>query len=144
VEIFGVGSPELVLILVIMLLIFGPGKLPQMGAKLGDAVRQMRRATRDFSQEMDAARQAIEGPVSEITPLGVPACGVKQPLQDVTQPLQEIGTTATTLVQAVQAARNPGRAIRESVFKEMNRTDELEERQTDAAAAQGEPLESAF
>ena len=133
-EIFGVGSPELVLILVIMLLVFGPGKLPQMGAKLGDAVRQMRRATRDFSREVDAARQAIEGPVSEI----------KQPLQDVTQPLQEIGTMATTLVQAVQAAKNPGRAIRESVFKEMNRTDEPEERQADVAATQGEPLESSF
>ena len=133
-EIFGVGSPELVLILVIMLLVFGPGKLPEMGAKLGDAVRQMRRATSDFSREVDSARQAIEGPVSEIT----------QPLQDVAQPLQELGTTATTLAQAVQVARNPGKAIRESVFKEMNRTDEPEERQAEVAAVQGEALESSF
>ena len=133
-EIFGVGSPELVLILVILLLVFGPGKLPEMGAKLGDAVRQMRRATRDFSREVDSARQAIEGPMSEIT----------QPLQDVAQPFQEIGTSAVTLVQAVQAVRNPGKAIRESVFKEMNRIDEPEERQADVAAVQAEAVETPF
>lgn len=41
---FGVGMPELIIILVIMLVIFGPAKLPQLGASLGGAIRGFRKA----------------------------------------------------------------------------------------------------
>lgn len=41
---FGFGMPELVIILVIMLVIFGPGKLPQLGASLGGAIRNFKKA----------------------------------------------------------------------------------------------------
>lgn len=44
---FGFGMPELILILVICLVIFGPGKLPQLGSSLGDAIRGFRRATEE-------------------------------------------------------------------------------------------------
>lgn len=37
------GVPELVIILVIMLLIFGAGKLPQVGSSLGKAIHSFRR-----------------------------------------------------------------------------------------------------
>lgn len=42
---FGIGMPELIIILVIMLVIFGPGKLPQLGASLGGAIRSFKKAT---------------------------------------------------------------------------------------------------
>ena len=41
---FGIGMPELIIILVIMLVIFGPGKLPQLGASLGGAIRSFKKA----------------------------------------------------------------------------------------------------
>lgn len=41
---FGFGTPELVIILVIMLVIFGPGKLPQLGSSLGGAIRSFKKA----------------------------------------------------------------------------------------------------
>ena len=41
---FGVGMPELIVILVIMLLVVGPAKLPQLGASLGGAIRGFRKA----------------------------------------------------------------------------------------------------
>lgn len=44
---FGFGMPELVIILVIMLVIFGPGKLPQLGASLGGAIRGFRKAAEE-------------------------------------------------------------------------------------------------
>jgi len=42
---FGFGMPQLILILVIMLVIFGPGKLPQLGASLGSAIRNFKKAS---------------------------------------------------------------------------------------------------
>jgi len=42
---FGLGMPELILILIIALVIFGPSKLPEMGASVGKAIREFRNAT---------------------------------------------------------------------------------------------------
>ena len=42
---FGLGMPELILILVIALVIFGPSKLPEMGASVGKVIREFRSAT---------------------------------------------------------------------------------------------------
>jgi sec-independent protein translocase protein TatA len=41
---FGLGMQELVIILVIALVIFGPTKLPQIGSGLGKAIRDFKRA----------------------------------------------------------------------------------------------------
>lgn len=41
---FGLGMPELIVILVIVLLVFGVGKLPQVGDGLGKAIRGFRRS----------------------------------------------------------------------------------------------------
>ena len=44
---FGLGMPELLVILVIILIIFGAGKLPQIGAGLGTGIRNFRKATKE-------------------------------------------------------------------------------------------------
>ncbi len=41
---FGIGIQELLVILVIALVIFGPGKLPQIGSGLGKAIRDFKKA----------------------------------------------------------------------------------------------------
>ena len=41
---FGIGVQELVIILVIALVVFGPSKLPQIGSGLGKAIRDFRKA----------------------------------------------------------------------------------------------------
>jgi sec-independent protein translocase protein TatA len=43
------GFPEIAVILLIALLVFGPKRLPEIGRSLGKAVREMRRVARDFS-----------------------------------------------------------------------------------------------
>jgi sec-independent protein translocase protein TatA len=43
----GVGAPELVVILVVALLIFGPSRLAEIGSSLGKAVRDFRKALQD-------------------------------------------------------------------------------------------------
>ena len=47
---FGIGMPELIIILVIILIIFGAGKLPEIGAGMGKAIRNFKGATKDDEQ----------------------------------------------------------------------------------------------
>jgi sec-independent protein translocase protein TatA len=42
---FGIGMPELLVILVIILIIFGAGKLPEIGAGLGKGIKNFKKAT---------------------------------------------------------------------------------------------------
>lgn len=41
----GIGMPELIVILVIVLVIFGAGKLPEIGAGMGKAIKNFKKAT---------------------------------------------------------------------------------------------------
>jgi len=42
---FGFGMPELIVILVIILVVFGAGKLPEIGGALGKSIRNFKRAS---------------------------------------------------------------------------------------------------
>jgi len=48
-----IGGAELVLILVLALLLFGPRRLPQIGRTLGKAVSDLRKATTDFKTNLE-------------------------------------------------------------------------------------------
>ena len=52
---YSIGIPELVLILVIALVVFGPGKLPEIGKAVGKSLREFRSAsTEDNTKTIDA------------------------------------------------------------------------------------------
>jgi sec-independent protein translocase protein TatA len=42
---FGIGMPELIIILVIIMIIFGAGRLPEIGSGLGKGIRNFKKAT---------------------------------------------------------------------------------------------------
>ena len=44
---FGIGLPELLIILVIILIIFGAGKLPEIGGALGRGIKNFKKATHE-------------------------------------------------------------------------------------------------
>ena len=49
---FNIGPGELVLVLVIVLIIFGPGKLPDIGSAIGKGVREFRKASTDLEDSI--------------------------------------------------------------------------------------------
>ncbi|HEX21165.1 MAG TPA: twin-arginine translocase TatA/TatE family subunit [Actinobacteria bacterium] len=64
---FGLGIPELVIILIVVLVIFGPKKLPQIGKSLGSAIRELRKSTVDDNSDKDKtdAKEKVETKKSE-------------------------------------------------------------------------------
>lgn len=54
---FGIGVPELLLILALALIVFGPGKLPDVGKAIGRGLSEFRRAAKDVH---DAGELALK------------------------------------------------------------------------------------
>jgi sec-independent protein translocase protein TatA len=50
---FGLHMPELIIILVVALLIFGPKKLPEMGSSIGKSIKEFRKGMNDLSNPKD-------------------------------------------------------------------------------------------
>ncbi|MEW5767443.1 MAG: twin-arginine translocase TatA/TatE family subunit [bacterium] len=57
---FGIGVTELIIILVIILIIFGPGKLPQIGKSLGKGIKEFKQATLSNSEEEKPEQKGVD------------------------------------------------------------------------------------
>ncbi len=58
---FGLGMPELIIILVIIVIIFGAGKLPEIGAGIGKGIKNFKKATSDEDKQEKIAGKDNEG-----------------------------------------------------------------------------------
>ena len=99
---FGIGVPELILILVVGLIVFGPGKLPEMGRSLGKGIREFRKA----SNALTAAINTPEPPPAP--PTAQTSAQSAQTVQATTEatvaaPTPTATPTAATAAAAVEA-----------------------------------------
>jgi TatA/E family protein of Tat protein translocase len=64
------GWPEILVILVIALIVFGPRKLPELGKTLGQSLAQFRRASEDFKrqweEEVETERRRLDTPTTAV------------------------------------------------------------------------------
>ena len=67
-NIFGVGLPEVTVILILALLIFGPKKLPELGKQLGKTLKSLKKASNEFQNEID---QVMNEEVKEESPKSI-------------------------------------------------------------------------
>lgn len=70
-----IGGSELLLIIIITLVLFGPGKLPEIGQTIGKAVRAYREATEGLQREIREAATSTPAP--------------SEPVKDTAQAVQE-------------------------------------------------------
>jgi len=84
---FGMGMPEIIVILAIALIVLGPKKLPEIAKALGRGISEFKRATQDFKESLDVdddlkearetiqeikgdLEQTVKGPMTEPTASG--------------------------------------------------------------------------
>lgn len=61
-----IGAPELILVLALALIIFGPGKLPEVGRSLGKTIREFRRSTREIADDVTSEIKDVKEEVQEV------------------------------------------------------------------------------
>ena len=88
---FGIGFPELILILIIGLVVFGPGKLPEIGRAVGKGIQEFKKASSEFSNSIN------ETPSNgSITPTPTNPANPNQPSVPPVFMQENIQTTAKT------------------------------------------------
>lgn len=60
---FGIGTPELLVILVVALIVLGPQRLPEIARALGKGLAELRKATSGLTEELTNARIMLESEV---------------------------------------------------------------------------------
>jgi sec-independent protein translocase protein TatA len=61
-----IGWPELIILLVVVLIVFGPGKLPDIGNAIGRGVREFRKASNDLEESIrgDTKKPSAQQPAA--------------------------------------------------------------------------------
>jgi TatA/E family protein of Tat protein translocase len=90
-----VGGPELLLLLVLALIIFGPRKLPEIGKSVGRMLMEFRKASTEFRRtiedEVETEKRREEA--GRVAPLPAPAAGLDVP--PAPPPAGDASATAT-------------------------------------------------
>jgi TatA/E family protein of Tat protein translocase len=99
---FNIGPGELILILIIALVVLGPGKLPDVASSLGKSVREFRKAATDLSDagKLDTPPPA---PPTQVPPTA-PAAPASAP-----EPAPPAGTTPAASAAPAEPASDPDR-----------------------------------
>ncbi|HVZ38243.1 MAG TPA: twin-arginine translocase TatA/TatE family subunit [Candidatus Kapabacteria bacterium] len=92
---FDIGSGELLLILIVVLIAFGPRKLPELAQSLGRGIREFKKAQREFTDQINTAIQQEErrqsrasaAPPVQSTVQRGPIASVAAPLESFNSPV---------------------------------------------------------
>jgi len=84
----GIGPGELMLIMVMALIIFGPGKMPEIGAGLGKAIREFRRTTSEITEQF-TREMSLETPPQQPSPTATSATAVAEEPHPMAAPIDQ-------------------------------------------------------
>ena len=99
---FGIGVPELILILIVGLIVFGPGKLPEAGRALGKGLKEFKKASNALTQALNAEPQPTQQTVQPVQ-TQAPAA----PAQQAAAPAEAVRAETASQEKPAQPAYQP-------------------------------------
>ena len=111
---FGIGMPEMILILAIALIVIGPKKLPDLAKSLGRAIGEFKKATREFKETMD---------------IGDEVSDVKKSISDMKTGINKSISAAEETENKIQSPSVSAEKAPESDSAEVKSAEKVEKRQ---------------
>jgi Tat protein translocase TatB subunit len=113
-NILGVGPAELIVIFIIALIVFGPGKLPELARTLGKAMRELRRMSLEVTAEFAKELRDVEA--------------ISREVKETTETIKQAADIKGTLVESLGPALTAGES------KEEPKSSDVQETTTQAEA----------
>ena len=96
---FGLGIPELIVIFVIALVVFGPKKLPDLGKSIGRAMAEFKKASEEFQESVREEMKEVEK-----------TADVKEEMKKIEQQIGQLDQPAKTAATDEQAGQTEAEA----------------------------------
>ena len=109
--VFGIGTLELVLILLLLILVFGPERITELARWLGQSYRRLTGVTNEINQQVSQVRQALN--------TAVDADKLTRPLRDLGK---EINETQREMTQTIADTQQEVKSIHSELETEMTDT----------------------
>ena len=94
---FGIGMPEMIIILVIALIVIGPHKLPEMAKSLGKGLAEFKKASEGFQRSVQEEANKTDEPAKDPAPQ----------VQSASAEPETVTTAETAEPQPVEKKENP-------------------------------------
>lgn len=123
---FNIGPLELIIVLVIALIVLGPGKLPEVGSALGKSIREFRKAATDVQEATRLDTPQPQAPAQPVQAAAAPP--VVSPTAAPVAPAAPVSPTAPETVQPVGAPVSSTAPAQPNTLSGQSEPNELSER----------------
>lgn len=89
-DFFGIGPLELILILIVLLIVVGPAKLPEVVGTIGKGVRKFREATTELSRDFKEMADEVKDSSKEVESVVNTQTGLTSDLKEVAKEIEEV------------------------------------------------------
>jgi TatA/E family protein of Tat protein translocase len=101
---FDIGVPELLVIIVIALIVFGPNKLPELAKAFGKAMREFKKATEEMKESFDEETKDLRE-LKDTLPQNYPLTDLLEKVTDSAEPAAETSVSPESSVPSEDTAK---------------------------------------
>jgi TatA/E family protein of Tat protein translocase len=102
-DFLGIGPLELVLILIVLLIVVGPAKLPEVAAAIGRGMRKFRQATTELTRDFQDMATEAKDVGKEVSETVAPGSGLTTELKEVAKEIRDVGKEVRTALKPDEA-----------------------------------------